>query len=494
MIFVSPGPDGLDSMNPLDSDDGELYGYVANTADVIAIYDNESDKDDTGQEKAAITRNAYDNGSAYTIGWDIGYQGTVNFSLAYATTGRFYGNGYSPGFDVPLRLIKEIFHKEGMNSVSAWPVPSKKDVSIVISHDIDAYQSSYNSKEYALLEQANGVPATYFWQTRYMNDHTDMRFFNNATVDALAEILEHSVGHEIGSHSVSHALTFAMFSEGSGNEQFPGYAPRSLYVDSKFAVPAGSILGELRVSQYLLEHFTAIPVQSFRPGHLAYPATLNEVALAAGYKYISTTTAPYAGTHLPHLMYYSRSVGSIVSGGKEQVLDQVEIPISWTDAVKTSILTPDEGNDPSRLGMAEPEFLAETQAFLKQLSEYGGNFTLLIHPTGVGHSGKIAYQENVFNFFKPGQNLAHLEPHYATMRGLGEWWLARHHANVDVSQSGRTATVTVKTVEAIEGLSLRVPAHWSLAEADPKFRLDNGFLVIRKIPASHSMNIVFTVR
>ena len=492
-LLVSLGPDGYDSMSPNDTKDGEIYGYVASAADVIAIYDNGISGDETGTEKAAITRNSFGSGAAYAMGWDIGFQGSVNFSQEYATTGNFYSDGYSPGFDVALLTIKKVFQKECDLAVTLWPVPNGKDLSIVMSHDIDANEASTYAPIYANMEQGNGVKATYFWQTRYMTDAVDMRFFNSEAVTAIHQILALPVGHEIGNHSQTHAVTYDKFPMGDGNEQFPAYQPRSYETNSGYNVIGGTILGELRVPKFLLDYFTGIPTKSWRPGNLSYPIRMNEATLASGFNYMSTTTAPYAATHLPHLSYYARSTGAILKDRKEQVIDLVELPLSWDDIVKNSIKKPADDADLSKLGMAEPQYVAETQEFLRNLGQYGGNFTLLIHPTQLGHRGKIAYEEAVINSFKPGGVLSYLKPHYDNIKGLGTWWLARHKTDVDVSRSGQVATVTLHSQNEIDGLSLKIPTSWILTTPSSNYTMVNGFLVIGKLLQNTTVNIAFSI-
>ena len=69
------------------------------------------------------------------------------------------------------------------------------------------------------------------------------------------------LGHEVASHSVSHSPVFAQFELGSGGEQFPEYHPS---VHSHELTYGGSIMGELRVSRYLLQSLLPDqPVLSF---------------------------------------------------------------------------------------------------------------------------------------------------------------------------------------------------------------------------------------
>ncbi len=499
IIFTAEGPDRLDRLNPNDSDDGLICGYEPGAAQVIAIYDNEFDEDDTGNERAAITRHPFGNGVAYSVAWDVGYQAVVGQSLEYAPMGRFYSDAYSPGFDVIMNFFKDVYHKESQTAVTLSTVPNGKDLSIIITHDIDGKDANIVSPEFAQLEQDYNVPATYFWQTRYMNDARDMRFFDSAAITAMNDILEHPVGHEIGSHGISHAFDFSRFKIGE-NPQFPDYAPRSLLRDNheelpeakKYIVEDGTVLGEMKISKFLLEEMTGQAVTSFRPGHLSYPIRMNEIAQAIGYGATSTTTAPYSSTNLPYLMTYLRSTGYVQAERKEQLLDVVEIPLSWEDVGKNTILKPEHADDPERFGMMEPEFLAETEEFLRQLSQYGGVFNLLIHPTRLGLEHKLAYQRYLLDLFQPGNGLAGVQPHFSTVQVFAQWWLARFKLDVDVMVVEEQVELTIASARDIGGVTLQIPETWQLLGDVPGVRLSGNRLRLDQVSADSALLIRFT--
>ncbi|MFK7733153.1 MAG: polysaccharide deacetylase family protein [Pseudomonadales bacterium] len=500
IIFTAEGPDRIDRLSPEDNDDGLICGYETATADVIAIYDNEIDEDDTGNERAAITRHPFGNGVAYSLAWDVGYQAVIGQSLEYAPMGRFYSDAYSPGFDVIMKFFKDVYQKESDTAVTLHTVPEGKDLSVIITHDIDGKDANVVSTEFAQLEQDYNVPATYFWQTRYMNDARDMRFFDSTAIAAMNDILEHSVGHEIGSHGISHAFDFSNFKIGDA-PQFPDYAPRSLLKDNheelpetrKYVVDDGTVLGEMKISKFLVEEMTGQQVQSFRPGHLSYPIRMNEIAEATGYAATSTTTAPYSSTNLPYLMTYLRSTGFVQAERKEQLLDLVEIPLSWEDVGKNTILRPEHAEDSERLGMMEPEFLEETEEFLRQLSQYGGVFNLLIHPTELGLNRKLEYQRYLLELFQPENALANVQPHFSTVRAFGDWWLARFELEVDVTINDTQIELRVKAARDITGVALQLHDDWHLLGDEIGVSLSKNRLVIDELSAGEERVIRFTL-
>ncbi len=500
LIFTAEGPDRIDRLSPNDNDDGLICGYDTHTAEVIAIYDNEVDEDDTGNERAAITRHPYGEGVAYSLAWDVGYQAVIGQSLEYAPMGRFYSDAYSPGFDMIMKFFKDVYHKESDTAVTLRTVPEGKDLSVIITHDIDGKDANSVSTEFAQLEQDYDVPATYFWQTRYMNDARDMRFFDSTAIMAMNDILQHAVGHEIGSHGISHAFDFSRFRIGE-DPQFPEYAPRSLLKENheelpetkKYVVEQGSVLGEMKISKFLLDEMSGQQVHSFRPGHLSYPIRMNEIAKAIGYGATSTTTAPYSSTNLPYLMTYLRSTGFVQAERKEQLLDLVEIPLSWEDVGKNTILRPEHALDPERLGMMEPEFLQETEEFLRQLSQYGGVFNLLIHPTELGLNHKLAYERYLLELFEPENALADLRPHFSTVSAFGEWWLARFELNVDVATIGEQFELTLVPARDMRGATLDIPEAWQLLGNEPGVTMTGNRLVIDQLLAGSEQRLRFTL-
>ncbi|MEM8497397.1 MAG: polysaccharide deacetylase family protein [Pseudomonadota bacterium] len=498
IIFTAEGPDRTDRLSPNDNDDGLICGYDAHTAEVIAIYDNEIDEDDTGNERAAITRQQYGDGVAYSLAWDVGYQAVIGQSLEYAPMGRFYSDGYSPGFDVIMKFFKDVYQKESDAAVTLHTVPDGKDLSVIITHDIDGKDANIVSTEFAQLEQDYNVPATYFWQTRYMNDARDMRFFDSTSITAMSDILQHSVGHEIGSHGISHAFDFSGFKIGE-NPQFPDYAPRSLLKGNhehfpeakKYVVDEGTVLGEMKISKFLVEEMTGKQVQSFRPGHLSYPVRLNEIAVATGFAATSTTTAPYSSTNLPYLKTYLRSTDFVQLERKEQLLDLVEIPLSWEDVGKNTILRPEHAEDPERLGMMEPQFLEETETFLRQLSQYGGVFNLLIHPTELGLDRKLEYERYLLELFEADNALADVQPHFSTVTAFGEWWLARFELAVDVAMVEERLELTLVSAREIADIALTIPAGWQLLGDEPGVRMHGNRLVIDQLTTDSNQVIRF---
>ncbi|KAF9992766.1 hypothetical protein BGZ80_008420, partial [Entomortierella chlamydospora] len=159
---------------------------------------------------------------------------------------------------------------------------------------------------------------------------------------------------ELSSHSVSHSPNLEQFPIGTGKEIWDGtkyeednYFPfigqcvnttgawdaavpnattcetpnNSLY----FYTLGGSVLGEARVSKYILEAISIVnaKVQSFRTGHLLYPDTLPQVLVATGFKYSSSGASNDRNSHMPYQAFHNQAYN--------QAIDLLEFPLSASD-------------------------------------------------------------------------------------------------------------------------------------------------------------------
>jgi hypothetical protein len=306
-------------------------------------------------------------------------------------------------------------------------VPDGKRLSIVLTHDIDYTESVNNSLIYAQYQKSQGIAGTYFIQTKYVRDWNDDIFFNTdgaAKVKQLADM-----GMEVASHSVAHSKVFSKLPLGSGTETYPTYEP---FVKSRTETLHASILGELRISRYLLEaNVPKLTVKSFRPGHLQNPETLPQALEATGYRYSSSTTANNALTHLPfRLNYNRRSIDET---------DVFEFPITIEDEIAPL------------MGSRLPQALE----IAEKIQRYGGLYVVLTHPNILGH--KLDFTRGLVEKLKP-------TAWFGTLASFGQWWAARDQVSVDVETRGGIKTVTLKAPELIVGLSIEVPAGWRFVQ------------------------------
>ena len=289
------------------------FAYELAGAKVLATYD------DGG---AAIVCHD-EGGKACLMGVDLGAFATRAIDARAEEDGRSYVNRYEPGLDVLVRWVSDLYVAGEPMPWLVDTAPPGRDVSIVLSHDLDYTRSVVNARVYADLERANGIKATYFMQTKYIRDYNDDVFMTRETAPMVHALQDE--GMEVGSHTVSHSRQFKAFPLGDGREHYPDYRP---FVQDKTLTRGGSIFGETRVSRYLLETLSQAHIVSFRPGYLSYPFQLPEALVATGYAYSSSVTANSCLTHLPHQTTFSRQGGALLP------LYEFPVTIEDEDAVK----------------------------------------------------------------------------------------------------------------------------------------------------------------
>lgn len=394
------------------------YGYSKPSSAPLAVFEDGS---------AAITQNAYGKGHTYALGMDFGFLLLKGYNNREEGVARSYVNDFEPSLDVLLRLIKNLYLAADRSAVILATVPFGKSLSVVISHDIDYTRSLKNSAVYAEFEKSKNINATYFVQTKYVKDWNDEVFFNAESVPYLKQL--NSLGMEVASHTVSHSRVMSKFPLGTGDETYPEYQP---FVKDKLKTINATVLGELRVSKFLIDNFVNDGhVVSFRPGHLQNPFVLPQALQATGYRYSSAVTANNSLTHLPFQMNYNRDT--------QAEMDVFEFPVTVEDEA-----LPKMGD---RLGDAID--------LSKKISRYGGSFVVLIHPDILDH--KLDFERGFVEAVKDYS-------WFGSMREFGDWWSARNGIEMDVEHEGQLVKLTLP--RKIKGLTLSVPAGMRFVAAD----------------------------
>lgn len=323
-------------------------------------------------------------------------------------------NSYDPGLDLIYRWIRDLYVEGEDTPYLIATAPAGREGSLILTHDVDFTRSVANAPLYAEAIRSRNLSATFFIQTKVIRDWNDDVFFNDDNLAPLRDVARHM---EIGSHSVSHSRTFASFPTGSGSESYPDYRP---FVQNATETRDGTLLGELRVSRFLIEEILGETVSSFRPGYLANHPSLPEALEATGYRYSSTLTANMALTHLPYQLAHARSGDALVPAW--------EFPITIED------------EKPPRLG----DRFDSAVEVIDDVARNGGVAVVLIHPDVAGH--KLRFEERLMD-------------HYAgrlwigSLGQFGDWWSARSLAEIDFDG----ATVEVDAPEAIGDLVILFP-------------------------------------
>lgn len=371
-------------------------------------------------------------GHAYAFGVDLG--ALLRLGYDNREEGRFarsYANGYEPTLDVLLRIARAIYTEGEPDAITIGTVPDGRALSVILTHDIDFAKDWPNAMTYARFEKSKGIRGTYFVQTKYLRDYNDEIFFDstaNRYVDSLS-----SMGMEIGSHTVAHSRQFASMPMGDGAETYPSYQP---FVQDKLHTLDATVLGEIRVSKFLLEHATGIPIVSFRPGYLSDPFGLPEALEATSYRYSSSATANNSLTHLPFRLSYNRS-----SEGESSIF---EFPVTVED----------EAQPPMN------ERLDAALALAKRIATYGGVYVLLTHPNVTAE--KLEFERQLVSELSG-------RAWFGSLDQFGSWWAARDAIRIQVTDSADVRTIALSVPVPLDGLSFTVPAGWTLTSpADPE--------------------------
>jgi hypothetical protein len=411
-------------------------GYV-DAKEAIARFDDGT---------AAITSHRVGNGHAYAFGIDLGFFLLTGYNNREQGVARSYVNGYEPTLDVLLRLLRDMYREGEPSAVTLGTVPQGKELAALITHDIDYGASLKNSNEYAEFEASAGLQATYFIQTKYVRDWNDNVFFNKTAPAVLKHLRE--LGMEVASHSVAHSSVFNKLPLGSGDEHYPQYQP---FVRDKEHTDDATILGELRISRFLLEYFLQdYRVVSFRPGHLRNPYTLPQALEATGYLYSSSVTANNSLTHLPFRLNYNRDIPA------QSAI--YEFPVTIED------------EEQPRLGDRLPQALAVAD----RLARYGGTLVVLIHPNITDH--KLQFEKGLVEALRQ-------RAWFGTMREFGEFWTARDQVQVDVESQGAQVRVALAVPKRVSGLTLRLPEGYRVASTEPQvsFTQSAGYAVFGEL-------------
>jgi len=413
--FTSPQEKSLLLVNGPDAPRAG-YAWTSADADVIARFDDGS---------PAVVGRRHGRGHSYAVGLDLG--AFISQAQQGRLSGREYVNAYTPQVDVLLRWLKAIYREGEPGAVTLGTVPQGRTLSVVLSYDVDYTESVGNAQEYAAAHARQGVRGTFFVQTKYVRDWNDDRFFDEDHLGLLRQLQQS--GGELASHSVAHSPVFASLPLGDGSERYQSYAP---FVKSKTETRDATLLGELRVSRFLLAQATPAPVESFRPGHLEYPRALPQALAASGYRFSSSMAAGPAMSHLPFQLSYGREGRALVPVH--------EFPITLED---------------ERMRPMDTALLPRALDVAGQLARYGGMCVVLIHPNVL--DDKLRFQQ---------QFVERMKERDAWIGPLGEfaaWWTAREQVEVDVDTGGTAPVLRLNTGQPIAGLPLQLPAGLRLA-------------------------------
>ncbi len=387
----------------------QSVGYAPGSARVLARFDDGT--------VAASCRTV--GGQACLLGVDLGSLAQKAMNGRAESMARDYVNAYEPSLDTLFWWIGDLYVA---GEPSPWLVstaPAGKAVSILLTHDVDYGPSMDNAPAYASVLRERGVRGTFFVQTKYMKDYNDRPFFDEAAIKNVRALVDH--GMEVGSHTVAHSGAFETMPFGTGKERYPSYRP---FVESVADVRGASVLGELRVSKFLLERLAGAKVVSFRPGRLSYPFSLPQALQATGYGYSSSITANTVLSHLPFQLTQDRADSAL--------LPVFEFPVTIED----------EAGPP--LGQR----FDAANGVIEKIARRQGVATILIHPNITGH--KLAFETRLVDHWRGRAWMGSVED-------FGDWWAGREALDIDVAQQGGGAALKIRAPRAVSGVEIILP-------------------------------------
>ncbi|MEY4594945.1 MAG: hypothetical protein RIQ47_1355 [Bacteroidota bacterium] len=386
------------------------YSYTKNILPPVATYEDKS---------TAISRRYYEKGKAYALGFDIGYMILKGQNVRHEHWNRSDANDFEPGMDILLRLLKNIYLDDEPDAAYVCTVPYNKELSVVLTHNINYKNALNKSLELAKLEKAAGIRSSYFIQTKYINDRQKAIFSSAADFEKIGELA--AAGMDIQSNTVSGSYYFDQFEQGSGTEVYPSYKPYALAFEKTYA---GTIFGEMRVSRFLIDKYAKTTnALAFRSSYQYTPFTYPQSLLSSGYRFGSTIPANMALTHFPVQLTYNREY--------DQEIEAFEFPITDDDEL--------------------PPFDVSTRSnqaiqLANRIARYGGCYIGQVHPSQKGWQVEKEFIAKLKN-----------RAWFGSLGDFGLWWTARNAVTIDVRRDGDKRVVMVNVPKRMEGLALMMP-------------------------------------
>jgi hypothetical protein len=244
----------------------------------------------------AVLRHDIGQGHAYLIGVALNDVVLRNQQNRDYEAQRIYVNGFEPGTDVWLLLLRAWYETYSESGIRLGTIPQGKRSALLLSHDVDWEYSFKPMLAFADFERSAGTSSTFFVQTKYLDDVNSHAFFFGQSLDILRELMAGK--SDIESHTVIHSKLFNKVPLGTGEERYPSYHARATRDN---AAQDATALGEVCVSKSLLDgelqgHHTIF----FRAGHLRVPPYLPEALVRCGYEFDSSFTAGDVLSNFPY--------------------------------------------------------------------------------------------------------------------------------------------------------------------------------------------------
>jgi hypothetical protein len=274
----------------------------------------------------AVLKHDVGRGHAYLIGVALNDVVLRNQQNRDYEAQRIYVNGFEPGTDVWLLLLRAWYETYSDTGIRLGTIPEGKRSVLMLSHDVDWEYSFKPMLAFAEFEKSAGASSTFFVQTKYLDDVNSHAFFFGQSLDILRELA--AGNSDIGSHSVIHSKLFNKVPLGTGEEQYANYQARATRDN---AAQDATALGEVCVSKSLLDgEIPAHETIFFRAGHLRVPSYLPEALVRCGYEFDSSFTAGDVLTNFPYRLDFDL--------GMTEPTSIFEVPVTFEDEQLPTLL------------------------------------------------------------------------------------------------------------------------------------------------------------
>jgi hypothetical protein len=274
----------------------------------------------------AVLRHDVGRGHTYLIGVGLNDVVLRNQQNRDYEAQRIYVNGFEPGTDVWLLLLRAWYETYSDTGIRLGTIPEGKRSVLMLSHDVDWEYSFKPMLAFAEFEKSAGASSTFFVQTKYLDDVNSHAFFFGQSLDILRELA--AGNSDIGSHSVIHSKLFNKVPLGTGEEQYANYQARATRDN---AAQDATALGEVCVSKSLLDgEIPAHETIFFRAGHLRVPPYLPEALVRCGYEFDSSFTAGDVLTNFPYRLDFDL--------GMTEPTSIFEFPVTFEDEQLPTLL------------------------------------------------------------------------------------------------------------------------------------------------------------
>ena len=235
----------------------------------------------------AVLRCDIGTGRAYVFGWRLRPLVELPELQLGNDTGPQGVNSIVPDADICRLMMRSSYETYAANPQERQWAPDGHHAALIITHDVDATVSYQNVPAGVDFESGLGIKSTYLFTTSPYDNGWISGMYSASGHEDIQYALDH--GFDVQGHSFGHFPDFNIAPYSLTNppsESASNYQPMfTLISSSPFCCTSGmSLIGELGVSKWLLDHDFNIAVTTFRSGYTEIPPNFPQGLAATGYQ------------------------------------------------------------------------------------------------------------------------------------------------------------------------------------------------------------------